>query len=186
MNDSLSQPGDRIAVLGLGNVLVGDDCLGPYAVRRLEARFRFPGDVLLEDLGTPGLDLTPWVTGREAVILIDTVKADGKPGDVRLYRREDLNLAPTPRLSPHDPGLVEALALADLAGTAPESFLLVGVIPESLGPAPGISPPVEAALDEVEEAVLRELARLGVTPSPRRPPLEPDLWWLQPPGGRVS
>ena len=55
------------AVLGLGNVLMKDDALGPYVIRRLLASWRFPPDVAVEDLGTPGRDLQPYLADREAL-----------------------------------------------------------------------------------------------------------------------
>ena len=74
----------------------------------------------MNDLGTPGLDLVPWVTDLEALILVDTVRSEAPPGTIRLYRRDDiLKHPPQTRLSPHDPGLKEALLTAEFAGQAP-------------------------------------------------------------------
>ncbi len=42
----------RIGVLGVGNILMGDDGIGPFVVRILEARYEFPPNVVLHDLGT--------------------------------------------------------------------------------------------------------------------------------------
>ncbi|HNX50942.1 MAG TPA: hydrogenase maturation protease, partial [Thermoanaerobaculaceae bacterium] len=79
-----------IAVVGLGNVLMGDDALGPTVIRILEAGFDFAPAVTVLDLGTPGLDLTPYLSGRDSVIIVDTVNATGQPGEVRTYQREEL------------------------------------------------------------------------------------------------
>ena len=96
----------RVGVLGLGNVLMGDDAFGPWVVQMLLAGYEFPEGVSVEDLGTPGLDLMPYVTDLEALVLVDTVRSGAPPGTVRLYRRDELlKHAPWPRLSPHDPGV---------------------------------------------------------------------------------
>jgi len=84
----------RVAVIGLGNVLMGDDALGPYAVRVLQAGWEFPPGVSVTDAGTPGLDLTPYILGVEALIVVDTVKADAPPGTLRLYRKDELLATP--------------------------------------------------------------------------------------------
>ncbi|MBZ0268067.1 hydrogenase maturation protease, partial [bacterium] len=139
------------AILGLGNVLMGDDALGPWAIERLRARWRFPESVEVEDLGTPGLDLLPHLAGRQAVILVDTVRATGDPGDVRRYGLDEvLAHAPGPRVSPHDPGLKETLASLRFAGNAPEELTLIGVIPERVDNRMGLSDAVRAALPAVE------------------------------------
>lgn len=168
----------RISVIGLGNVLMGDDAFGPYVVRELQARYTFPGDVDVQDLGTPGIDLTAHLAGLGALILVDTVKSAGAPGELRTYRRDDiLRHPPQPRLSPHDPSLKEALLMADFAGGGPAEVLLVGVIPESVATGVGLRTPVRGAVDGAVEAVVRELERLGAPPRPLPPGDRPDIWW---------
>jgi len=167
-----------IGVFGLGNVLMGDDALGPTVIAHLLAGFDFPPEVHVEDLGTPGLDLHPHLAGREALVLIDVVKSEGEPGELRLYRKEEiLRHAPGPRVSPHDPGVKEALLALQFAGGDPGEILLVGVIPDRVDYEIGLSPRVEQALPAVEAAVLEELSRLGrqVTAREPRPPAE--IWW---------
>lgn len=173
---------ERVAVLGLGNVLMGDDALGPYAIQTLLSRNEFPPGVSVIDAGTPGLDLTPYILGISALIVIDTVKADAPPGTVRTYRREQLlEHPPAPRLSPHDPGLKETLLLLEFRGDGPRDVLLVGVVPARVETGAGLSDPVRLALPEVERLVLEELRRLGVPPRARDVPATPDLWWEEPP-----
>lgn len=163
----------------MGSVLMQDDGFGPFAVRMLLARYDFPQEVMAEDLGTPGLHLTPVMESLEGVIIIDTVKAEGEVGDVRLYRRETLMRLPAgPRASPHDPGLHETLLMLDMAGRSPREFLLVGVIPGPVQAGTEISASVRTALPEVERVVLTELSRLGHKVTKRDPPAAPDLWWL--------
>jgi hydrogenase maturation protease len=168
----------KIAVLGLGNVLMKDDALGPYAIRLLEAKYAFPEGVTLTDLGTPGLDLHPHIAGQDALIFIDTVSPEGAPGELRLYRRDDiLKHPPQPRVSPHDPGVKEALLWLEFADIEPADVLLVGVIPEIVDAGVGLSGTVRDALPAVETEVLAELKRLGRAATPLDSPLEPDLWW---------
>jgi hydrogenase maturation protease len=172
-----------IAVVGLGNVLMGDDAFGPYVVQVLLAGYAFPPEVEVLDLGTPGLDLTPHVSDRRALVLIDTVHSSGQPGELRSYTREDvLRHPPQTRLSPHDPGVKEALLLAEVEGRGPEQVRLIGVIPATTGTGVGLSPAVEAAVPETVARVIAMLEELGVRVSKREPPAAPDLWWLSPAG----
>lgn len=175
MTNGVSGP---VAVLGLGNVLMGDDALGPHAVRLFEARYELPDQVSVLDVGTPGLDLVPFVEEADALVLVDTVRSEAPPGTVRLYRRDEiLKHPPQPRVSPHDPGLKETLLSLEFAGRGPREVLLVGVIPERTGPGVEMSDSVRASLPAVHAEILRELERLGVPAIPRRAPLVPDVWW---------
>jgi len=172
-----------IRVLGLGNVLMSDDGFGPYVARVLEAFYEFPEDVEVIDVGTPGLDLTPYLLNTDAVIFIDTVTSDGAPGDVRIYdRAQILRYPPQARTGPHDPALKEALLTVDAAGAGPKAVTLVGVIPEWVATGVSLSPRVSAAVTDVVRRVIDELDRLGVPAIPRPVPATPHIWLETPPG----
>ena len=166
-----------VRVLGLGNVLMGDDALGPWVVEDLLARWEFPEGVSVVDVGTPGLDLTPYLADAEAVFLVDTVKADAPPGTLKVYSRGQLLArGPQPRVSPHDPGLAEALFSLDFAGCAPKQVTLVGVVPEKVEKGVRLTPAVRAAVPAASEEVAGRLAWLGLAPR-RRPGAFTRPWW---------
>jgi hydrogenase maturation protease len=172
----------RVAVIGIGNVLTGDDAVGPHVVKVLEARYALPPDVSVQDLGTPGYDLTAFIAETEAVVLVDSVKAKGAPGEIRTYDKAAL-LAKAPVLatSPHEPGVREALLNAEFIGVAPPVVRLVGVIPGSTATGIALTPAVREAIPGAVAAVVRELLSLGVRAEERVPPLEADLWWERKP-----
>lgn len=170
-----------IVVIAIGNVLLGDDGFGPTVLALLDAQWDIPSRVELIDAGTPGLDLAGLLCGREAVVLIDTVAASGPPGQLRVYRDHELlrALVLQPRVSPHDPAVAEALAIAGLADGAPRAVLLVGVVPESTDVGPGLSDAVAAAVPEAAAAVAAALRQWGAAPSRRRVPVGATPWWVQ-------
>jgi len=168
-----------IAVIGIGNILLSDDGAGPTVIRLLEAEYDFPLSVELLDLGTPTLDLTSRLTGRRAVILVDAVKApDGEPGSLRRYDKGGILAGiPRPRLSPHEPSLRDALALAEVVGQAPDEAVLVGVVPATVDDGTGLSEAARSGCRRACDAVLAELAALGVEVTAKEEPQRPDLWW---------
>jgi hydrogenase maturation protease len=171
----------RIVVLGLGNVLMGDDGAGPYAIASLQAQYDFPDDVQVEDIGTPGLDLVPYLADVDTVILVDTVLSDAPAGTIRLYDKAALLRTPLqPRLSPHDPALGQCLAMLEMEGVAPREMLLIGIVPENVKFGPGLSASVKSAIAPCVDRVVTELTARGAGVTPRRPAIEPDLWWEVP------
>ena len=174
MNETLAP----VRVLGLGNVLMGDDALGPWVVEALSAGWDFPEGVSVVDVGTPGLDLTPFLADADTVILVDTVKSVAPPGTLLVYgRRELAGRAPLPRVSPHDPGLTEALFTLELAGAAPRDVVLVGVVPERVEMGVALSPAVRASIDAAAGEVVRRLSQMGLPPRPRALATPAAPWW---------
>src|SRR5262249_55718632 len=171
-----------IRVLGLGNVLMSDDGLGPFVVRVLEATYECPAGVEFLDAGTPGLDLTPYLLGADAVIFVDTVSASGAPGEIRVYDRDAiLKVPPQARTGGHDPALKEALLTVAAAGGGPAHVTLVGAIPEWVATGVALSPRLEAAVGPAVRAVVDALEFLGAPPVPRIRPEVPHIWWAAPP-----
>ncbi len=166
----------RVLIGGIGNILLGDDGVGPYTAHLLEARYQFGEGVEVVDFGTPGLDFVSHLTGISHLILIDSVDNGCDPGTVTLYRKRDiLKHGPRVRMDPHSPALAESLLVADLTGEGPGEVLLVGVTGTAFE-GTVLSPPVKAAVDSAIAEVLIEVGRLGLTfvsrPAPGR-----GAWW---------
>jgi len=152
----------RTYVLGLGNVLMGDDGFGPAVVRAFDERYEVGPDVEVIDLGTPGLDLTPWMADSHHVIIVDTVKADLPPGSLRTYDKADLmRHAPFARTGPHDPGVKECVFTLEFAGRAPQFITVVGAVPDIVGMSIDLSPALAAAVPDAADAIAQALVRHG-------------------------
>lgn len=157
-----------IAVLGLGNTLLGDDAAGPRIIEELLRLWELPADVEALDLGTPGLDLSPYLHGREAVLFVDTIALDAPAGTVVHVGREELLRGAIPqRVSPHDPGLRESVHLVELASERPIDAALVGVVPAHHELGSPMSKPVFEALVPATDAVIRWLRARGLEPIAR-------------------
>ncbi len=171
-----------VTVFGLGNILMADDGLGSYVIKVLEALYEFPPDVEVLDAGTPGLELSTILEDSGALIIVDTVRADGDPGTVKTYRREEiLRHPPAQRITPHDPGLKETLLVLELQGETPPEVLVVGVVPGSVDYGVGLTDSVRDAVPDAVAAIVEELERLGHPALARDPPLAPDIWWEREP-----
>jgi len=173
---------EKVLVLGLGNVLMGDDAAGLYALKLLHSRYVIPEQVSLLDGGTAGMVLPSLMEGYGAVLILDTVRTGDAPGTVCRFDSGALRAASrTASTTPHDPSLNDALLLAELNGDACRELVLIGVVPKQTQPGIGLSPAVLDAMEHLLEAARMELSRLGMTVTPRETPLQPDLWWERQP-----
>jgi len=79
----------KIAVIGVGNILMGDEGVGVEVVRRLE-RLKYLGDVELIDAGTAFLDVVLELRSFEKVIIIDAVHGGEAAGTVYRFTLDDV------------------------------------------------------------------------------------------------
>lgn len=146
----------RRLVLGIGNVLMGDEGVGVHAIEYLQ-RESWPADVELVDGGTGGFHLLDYLSAKEPLVMIDAM-FDGKPvGTVTTLRPKYARDFPR-ALSAHDIGLRDLVEAAQLTGALPDVHLItvsIGIIrPMEMV----LSPMVEAALPAVALAVRAALA----------------------------
>lgn len=169
----------RILIGGIGNVLLGDDAVGPYVIGLLESGYSFGENVEIADLGTPALDLTHRIVGLDAVILIDCIApCDHPPGTVLLFDKADiLRVQPAQRLDPHSPALSECLMTAEMLGATPKDLLLVGIVGESFDPGRPLSAAVQQAARMAVETILSELQQLGISYDKRQSSPVHRIWW---------
>lgn len=150
-----------VLVLGLGNVLLGDDGLGAAAVARVEGGYRIPAGVQLADGGTLGMALLGMIAESRHVILVDAVRTDDPPGTFVRIDGEAVMDAVRDRLSPHQVGVADLLDSARLIDCYPASVTLLGLVPEMIELSVERTGAVESGLDTLVEAVVREVQSLG-------------------------
>jgi len=175
----------HVCVIGLGNVLLGDDGFGPLAVEMFRCKYECGSNVEALDLGTPGLDLAPYLYGKDLVVIADAVHAGEKPGTLCIYCEADLfSRRAQLRLTAHDPGVQECIAQLRVAGHAPSELIIVGVVPESCALGEGFSPAMLSTSPIAVDKIARLLVERAIDCRRRDAPVEPNLWWL--PGDRSS
>jgi hydrogenase maturation protease len=144
-----------VLVLGLGNILLSDDGVGPAVLHQMAAEQpRWHGEVEFLDGGTQGLALLAHLSGRRAVVIVDAVEKGEEPGTVYRLTLPQLRSVSTERPnSGHESNAVELLAAAELLNELPDQLFLVGVEPKRIVTGLGLSPAVEKALPAASDQV---------------------------------
>lgn len=151
-----------ILVLGLGNTIMTDDGFGVRVVETLSSRYRFHGDVSLLDGGTLGLDLLPHLEEIERLLIIDALQMQATPGTVFRLEGEEVPRAFASKLSVHQMGVQDLLAVSELMGHLPPELVVWGVQPENIEMGTELTATVAAAVDPVVTGVVAELQRWGI------------------------
>jgi hydrogenase maturation protease len=139
-----------------------DDAFGHRMITALQGRFRFPAEVTVLDGGTLGLDLLPRLEGIGWLLIIDALEMGAAPGKVFRLAGEDVPRAFASKLSVHQMGLQDLLAVAELQGHLPAELVVWGVQPGSIEMGLELTPPVAAAIEEAIAGVAGELRSWGV------------------------
>jgi len=144
-------------VLGLGNPLMGDDGAGLAAVEALRRGYEFGAEVRLEDGGALGLALLPLVEDAHSLLVLDAVHLGGRPGAIVVREGDQIPRCLALKLSPHQSGFMETLALAGLRERLPPRLALVGVEIDGAKYGAPLSEEVEGALPAMVEAAVARL-----------------------------
>ena len=158
----------EVLVLGIGNLLWADEGFGIRAVEALHAEFSFPAAVTLQDGGTLGLMLYESVATARRVLVFDAIDFGLAPGTLRVLRDGDVPTWGRTKISPHQTGFNDVLALAQINGRAPETIVVIGVQPVELNDFGGsLRAPVRERLPEAVRLAAAQLAKWGFHGTPR-------------------
>jgi hydrogenase maturation protease len=134
-------------ILGIGNILIGDEGFGVHVVRRLK-ELELPNGVRVEEGGVGGLNLLGYLDGIERLVIVDAMILDSPPGKLVLWKLgPNFQESGKNILSFHQLGIIELVRIWGLLGYEPEILFLV-TRPEIMEPSMDLSPTLQSALEE--------------------------------------
>lgn len=148
-------------VLAVGNPLMGDDGLGAAVLARLRA-WEWPPDLELVDGELWGMRLLPLIEAADRLLVVDAIDVGAAPGTYVSLGGAEVPRRLDARLSAHEVGLGDVLALAALRGRSPRIVRAVGAQPACLEFGAPLSPEVEGMVDLVADAARSQLAVWGI------------------------
>lgn len=158
----------KIAVLGLGNILLTDEGVGAHAIGALRNGFVFPGNVKLIDGGTMGLDLLPFIEGLDNLLIVDAVNIKKKSGTIVIIEDNDIPSFLSTKLSVHQIGFPDVLSAAKLMGVVPEKMSLIGIQPDRIETGIGLSHVIHKRFGTLLKTAVEKLQEWGVELVPAR------------------
>ena len=151
--------GKKIAVLGVGNILMGDEGLGVRAVEKLHGH-KLPKNVSLYDAGTWLHSVLGTLEGFDKIVIVDAVKAGGKPGSIYRFTLEELEAGRKDEisfmLSLHEMDVPKAIALEKLVTKLPEEIIFLGMEPVEIKAGLELSKTVGKNIGKLVSALKQE------------------------------
>ncbi len=154
----------NVVILGVGNLLMTDEGVGVHTIASLERRYSFPEGVRCVDGGTSTQELLGDLEDLDHLIVIDAVSAGVAPASLVRLEGDQVPNAFTTKLSPHQVGISDLLAMLTFTGHAPKRVLVLGVEPSVLKLGMELSPEVAARVPELCAQVVKELSAMGLAP----------------------
>jgi hydrogenase maturation protease len=151
----------RILVLGVGNILLGDEGTGVRVIEKLEDEYIFSENVRLYDGGTLGLRLLDPIFESDYAVVVDIVRGGGAPGTIYRILEDDLPKKIPYKSSLHELNMVETLIYAEELGNRPTA-VVIGVEPGDWSSwSTELTEPVRNRMEDIVTAVLEEIAKAG-------------------------
>lgn len=165
-----------VLVLGIGNLLWADEGFGVRAVEEFHRRYEAATNVRVMDGGTQGVYLVQHIREADILIVFDAVDYGLAPGTLKRVEGEEVpKFLGAKKISLHQTGFQEVLAMAEMLGDYPRHLLLVGVQPVELDDYGGsLRPQVKAQIGPAIDLALAFLKDLGVCVTTRSQPLDED------------
>jgi hydrogenase maturation protease len=147
-------------IIGCGNLLRGDDGVGPLLIRKLW-KLGLPPGVRLADGGTAGMDVAFQIGDAEELILVDACQTGAEPGTIYELPGEEVETPPPEGINLHDFRWDHAIAMGRwlLKDRFPKKVTVFLIEAENLSHGFGLSPTVESAMERLAKELLR---RVGV------------------------
>lgn len=144
-----------IRIIGLGNLMRGDDAVGLMAARRLREEVGDRAEVIEAEMA--GVDIVELMKGARVAILIDAVRSGQSPG---IVHRLDASVSSIggrifPRSS-HAIGVSEAIELARVLGVLPKTVIVYGIEVGNTEAGRRLSPLVAKSVDDVVDRIVQE------------------------------
>lgn len=157
----------KILLLGIGNLLFGDEGIGVHFINYISQKYRFEGvnKVDIVDGGTLAQSLIPLIVEYDQLIIVDTVNASGvNAGEVYFFDFEAVPDGLDWQGSAHEVEMLQTLHLMDIYGDRPKT-MIIGVVPTVIEITEfSLSDKVQKAVVLMEETLLDYLKRFDVKP----------------------
>lgn len=155
----------RIAVVGVGNTIAGDDGVGALVAERLLQRWPDTDRVLVAILPGDLFSVSDLLDRTERLLFVDAIAGDS-PGEIRVLNSAQRAFAAS--LHQTDIGTVmSTLKRLEMADPFPEWEVWGVTIEPPVELGEGLSPVVAEAADELERRIIRRVEEIIEGGAPR-------------------
>lgn len=155
---------NKVTVLGIGNILMGDEGFGVHFVHWFSKRYAATDILHIVDGGTLGYKLLDIICSCDHLIVVDVLKLDDAPGSIYRFAKEDMETYMPPPTTAHEVTFPDVLVKSEMLGEAPETIFLC-IVPEKYKDLDmNMSGFLFDKFNDIERLLLSELEKLNISP----------------------
>lgn len=125
---------DKIAVIGVGNIILHDDGLGIYSMKFIQSNYSFTKEISFIDGGVLGLNLIEYFQEFDKIFILDTISLDDKPGSIYTLPSHELLELGSYKQTAHEVEVTQLLELCSILETSAE-VTIIGMVPQDISQA---------------------------------------------------
>ncbi len=144
--------GNKIGVIGIGNSLKADDGAGLAVIESLQGQL--PPGVKLIELGTGGINLVHELARLDHAIIIDAGDFNGKPGEIRKFKPDEVKSLRSRSYSLHDWDMFNSIIISQKMGECPRKISIIAIQPEDISFREGFSKTVQEKIPVIARMVI--------------------------------
>ena len=145
-----------ILVVGVGNILLGDEGVGVHVIRELK-KLELPENVEVLDMGVATFSLPSYLGERKKIILVDAVEGGGEVGEIYRILPEEIKKREQGFLSLHEMSIASTLDTLQLEGI-PRKIVILGVEVGEIKWGMELSSRLKEKLPQIAAPVLKEIS----------------------------
>jgi hydrogenase maturation protease len=152
MNDNLKAE-KKTMVLGIGNIIMGDEGFGLHVIRRLK-EIGMPDNIILEEGGVGGFELLGSLQGIEKLVVVDIMMLPLPPGELKVFEPGDLPTEPGKAIvSFHQIGVLELVNIWGMMGNKEPEVTFIVTCPHNIDWGTELSEPLKPAVEKAANMI---------------------------------
>jgi len=163
LKKKVNKPYRNIIIIGVGNRLLGDEGVGLHIIDNL-FQIPMPSYVNIIDCGCDLLSLMSHLNKPRKIIIIDAIRAGGKPGEIYRFDCSELETTQAKMYSSHQVRTIDALRLLKQVYPALSNceIVVIGIEPKAIELHTGLSEEVRESIADVMRLILEEISLQGM------------------------
>jgi hydrogenase maturation protease len=153
-----------IKIVGVGNLLFGDEGFGVWFVKEFEKEFKdkYGDRVDFVDAGTTTVPVVTEIGSVNHLFIIDAINPNKKEytaGQIIEFEKDAVFKGTKSKIkvTAHSGGVQEILATMELMGILPEHVELIAVVPQSIDTGIELTPVVKEQLAKVRDIMYNKI-----------------------------